>query len=108
MMKYDPSSVISQMTTKRTRPIERASPSLFRPSPGAPRNFPPLAPWGIQNGANISQVILEASKFLQGGKIKNNRLFVIHSSERETQVLYLCVDFGTNDLLRTIATKISY
>src|SRR5215472_2157179 len=40
MMKYEPSRVISQMTTKRTRPIEREPPPVYFALPrGALRNF---------------------------------------------------------------------
>jgi hypothetical protein len=65
MMKNEPISVITQMTTKTTRPIEREPPPVyFAHSPRSTAKFPPLEQWGIQNGANISQVFLEASKFL--------------------------------------------
>src|SRR5215472_6228579 len=65
IMKYEPSSVISQMTTKRTRPIDREPPAVyFATSPRNTLEVPSLALWGIQNGANISQVFLSASKFL--------------------------------------------
>src|SRR5437588_2081628 len=64
MMKYEPTRVISQMTTRRPRPIKRAPPPvLSRLSPEQAKN-PRHSPWGIQNGANISQVFLEARKFL--------------------------------------------
>ena len=65
MMKYEPIRVISQITTSRPRPIEREPPPVyFAASPQSTPKFRPLAKWGIQNGANISQVFLEASKFL--------------------------------------------
>jgi hypothetical protein len=64
MMKYEPINVISQITTRRTRPIGREPPSVVSRLSPEHAKILPLAERKVQNGANISQVFRDASKFL--------------------------------------------
>src|SRR5690349_18054779 len=83
--KYVLTKVISQMTTRRMRPMQRAPRVGFSAFPTeALLEFSLSEKWGMETGWNISQVFLSASRFF------NLLFFVARVFVRIALQIFLC------------------